>query len=646
MEIVAAADGDTERVRDAISVAASEELVELEDSRLRFAHPLLASICYERAPVWKRRAAHRALAFAVADLEERVRHRALAAEGPDATVAAELESAAERVAARGATAAAAELCELAGGLTADDSAAWRRRRVRAARYYRLAGDSERGASLLRELLPEVPSGVERADAVLELLYTLTGDRRTRMRMFDEALEEAAGDDLRAARILSFRVGFDLWHTDVVAALEDARRALGKAERVGDDRIVAGAIARVGLAETYACEITPGLLERGAQIEARQGLALEYDQSPRYSFARLLMRLGEIERARGMLEELEANAVARGDEHSRVMVLWPLSMLEWLAGRLARARQHARAAYELGEEIQHGHGRAWIGRVKALVEADLGMVEQARASLDEGLAYVRGTSEFATIAADGVLGRLELELGDVEAAASCLRELPGRLLAAGLNDPATPVWADAIETLIAVGELDRAGSYLTPFELHAKRLASPFALAGAARCRGLLAAAGGDLDSGLSTLERALSADERVPHPLERGRTLLSLGTLRRRALQKKAAREALETAAVIFDDLDARLWAEKARAELGRVSGRRPGGDQLTETERQVAVMAAGGSSNREIASVLFMGVSTVEAHLSHVYRKLGIRSRAGLGARLSSRVDAGAKPVDELAQS
>jgi DNA-binding NarL/FixJ family response regulator len=103
--------------------------------------------------------------------------------------------------------------------------------------------------------------------------------------------------------------------------------------------------------------------------------------------------------------------------------------------------------------------------------------------------------------------------------------------------------------------------------------------------------------------------------------------------QKRLAREALEQALAIFEELGARLWADKVRAELARISGRGPASEDLTETERRVAELAAQGRTNKEIAAELFMGLSTVEAHLSQVYRKLGVR-RAELATRLAMPVD------------
>jgi DNA-binding CsgD family transcriptional regulator len=226
----------------------------------------------------------------------------------------------------------------------------------------------------------------------------------------------------------------------------------------------------------------------------------------------------------------------------------------------------------------------------------------------------------------------------------LRDLPAQLLASGMHDPTSPIWADAIETLIAVGEVERARAYLEPYEAHARRLNSPLAVAGATRCHRLLAAAEGDLDAALRILDQTLSDPNHIP-PLEQGRTWLVQGTLRRRAMLKKAAREALEQALAIFENLGAPLWAERARAELARISGRRAQGDELTETETRVAAMAADGLTNKQIATALFMGVSTVEAHLSHAYRKLGIRSRAGLGAKLVTPVDEPAIPVEPTSE-
>src|SRR5262249_58934612 len=134
------------------------------------------------------------------------------------------------------------------------------------------------------------------------------------------------------------------------------------------------------------------------------------------------------------------------------------------------------------------------------------------------------------------------------------------------------------------------------------------------------AAGGGGAGVLRDLERALAPQEGRLEPFERGRTLLALGTLQRRSRRRRAARDALTQACAVFDELGARLWSEKARAELKRLGGRAPGPGTLTPTEERVARLVAAGGTYREVADVLFISPKTVQWNLSKIYRKLGIR--------------------------
>ena len=205
--------------------------------------------------------------------------------------------------------------------------------------------------MLEQLLAEVPPGVERADVLFALASTSPRQHPELIALCDEALAEAAGDDARSARILASRGFVHLLAADVPRPLADARAALEKAERAGDPALLAVAIARVGQAETWAAEITPGLLERGVEIEERLGLELEYHESPRVALARLLMRLGELDRAARDLRGAGGEGGGAGRRRHPGTVLWPLSMLEWLAGRWQRALEHAAVAEELAEQTR-------------------------------------------------------------------------------------------------------------------------------------------------------------------------------------------------------------------------------------------------------------------------------------------------------
>jgi DNA-binding CsgD family transcriptional regulator len=100
--------------------------------------------------------------------------------------------------------------------------------------------------------------------------------------------------------------------------------------------------------------------------------------------------------------------------------------------------------------------------------------------------------------------------------------------------------------------------------------------------------------------------------------------MRRRARQKRAARDAILEALEGFEQLGAATWVERCKSELGSIGGRTRE-DGLTPAERRVADLVAEGRTNREVAAALFLGERTVASHLTHIYAKLGIRSRTEL---------------------
>ena len=178
---------------------------------------------------------------------------------------------------------------------------------------------------------------------------------------------------------------------------------------------------------------------------------------------------------------------------------------------------------------------------------------------------------------------------------------------------------------------RRSTILDAWEKDAARLGRATLQATVLRCRGLVAAARGEVGGAEVLLERAAAALAEVDNPFGQARALLALGAVRRRARLKRTAREAIEASLVLFEECGADGWAEKARAELGAIGGRRRESD-LTAAERRVATLAAEGRTNREVAAALFVGERTVETHLSHIYAKLGVRSRTELAVKLVSQ--------------
>lgn len=190
--------------------------------------------------------------------------------------------------------------------------------------------------------------------------------------------------------------------------------------------------------------------------------------------------------------------------------------------------------------------------------------------------------------------------------------------------------DLIEAHVHTGARAEAEAALAGFEALAARTGRTWALATAARCRGILA----DKDFE-AAFEEALRWHNQTPTPFDRARTELCYGERLRRARRRAEARLHLRSALETFERLGAEPWANRARRELAATgetarSRRQSASETLTLQELQVARVVAKGATNREVAEKLFLSVKTVEAHLGRIYGKLGVRSRTELAHRFA----------------
>jgi DNA-binding CsgD family transcriptional regulator len=640
--MVEQATGAPALVRRGLEKAVDAGVVELDGDVVRFTHPLLRSVVYADAPSQQRRRLHRRLAQVALDPEEHARHLALATDRPDAGVAQTLEDAAVLARSRGAPAAAAELLELAGTRTPAGRAQDRwRRTLDAGRYRFEAGDTQRARTLLETAVATAASQDARARARLRLaavLHDSDGPLQS-VPVLERALEEAgANRGLRMA--VERELAHDLWlRGDLAEARRHARAAVELAGEIGEPAALVTTAANQTLLEAAADGVTPELLEQArslvASAPASSGAAqLTMVEPAEEILALLLMVAGEFDEARGIyLEQLE-QASQRGDDHRREYLAWCLARIEVRAGNFQLAAGYAEES-DLEAAGQEGLACETLG-ARAEVAALLGRVEAAHRAAEEGLAIAerRGLG-LAALRNRAVLGFLELSMGSAADAHRWLGPAVAAMRHMGLGEPAyIPLVPDEIEALIALRELEQATSLIDMLEERGRALDRPWALAAAARGRGLLQAARGRQAAALEALQQALQAHDRMAQPFELGRTLLVKGTIERRARKWGAARASLEGALTRFEQLRAVLWVDRARTELRRVGGRAPA-RQLTPTEQRVAELVSTGLTNQEVADALFVSVRTVEANLSRIYHKLGVRSRTEVHAKLGKDASA-----------
>jgi DNA-binding CsgD family transcriptional regulator len=609
---------------DVLEPAFAAHVIECADETIRFTHPLLASVVYQGASADERRRAHGLVARIVDGPIVRARHLALSTERPDTEVAAALEDAAALASTRGAPIAAAELGEHALRLTPLDARDARHRRaIAATRAHMAAGDGARARTIAVDLLAQTRAGQSRAEALLLLAELENLDRS--VALLHEALGEAAARPALRAVIHRRLAEHGRMTKGREWAQEHARASLELAESLDDDSLRAGALGVLAALRFESGDPeAPRLAERAyeaAAVVADEELLKDAGGELAY----MLMWSAETGRARTMLERQHREWSER-DELRSAQALWSLSWVELRAGRWSLAAEYA----ERSREVRAQYELEWPPNffLIALVAAHRGELERARDAAERGgaLADRQGALLAGLVAVPGLV---DFWSGDAPAAAASFAAAEQTANARGWREPNMRWWrADYVEALLELGGIDDAVGLLDAWEADAARVGREWVLAQVARCRGLVAAAKADVEQAQLLLEQAVAKHEAVGDPFGRARALLALGLVRRRARQKRAAREAIEAALAEFAELGAVSWAAGARAELGRVGGRTRI-EGLTPAERRVADLVAGGQTNREVAATLFLGERTVASHLTHIYAKLGVRSRTELARRL-----------------
>jgi DNA-binding CsgD family transcriptional regulator len=635
-DLVVAAAARPDRAYADLKRAEQAGILQRAGGRLVFTHPLLGSTVYAAAMPQVRRSVHRRLADLVVDPEERARHLALAASGPHPDVAQALEEAGRHARRGGAPDAAAELLELARTLTPpEDGPGLLRRSVEAADYHFDAGDATRATVLLHEAGDMARPGRDRARILLHLASISWLDLPRVQGLLEQALREA-GDaaDIRAA-IHEHLAWVGIYRGDLAFAAEHATASRRWARQVTDPAIRAESLSTFAMVEFLTGRPARDLMTEAVRLE---DLAMAEGQTTVFTASRTchglqLLWAGQLDAAREVLHRELTEYERLGRYVVRDELLTYLAEVECRAGRWEAAARHAQEAYDIDVESEWLLGLGHMLFPRALVAALTGDVDAARSDAEEGLGQsLRNQDMLDASCHRAVLGFLELSLSNPAAAMGRLEPVLAFLYELGSPEPGIiPCLPDAIEALVSLGRLEEAEALLERLEHQGRTLDRPWAIATAARGRGLLIAARGDLPRARSALEQALVEHRRVRQPFELARTLLVKGEVERRAKQKRAARLTLERALGLFQTLGAPLWAQRARDDLARVGGATPPPSELTPTEQRIAELVGEGKKNREVAEALFISVKTVEANLSRIFHKLGVRSRTELTRRIAT---------------
>jgi DNA-binding CsgD family transcriptional regulator len=623
------------RTLGALEPAEEARLVRFADGGVEFCHPLARAAVSAAAPPAERRAAHAAVAAAMPGPEHedaRAWHLAEAALEPDSAVAEALERSAARARSIGAYATAVDVLRRSAGLS-PKPADRVRRLCTAAEIAYASGDTPAARGLLAVAAKGVtaPASVAEIEHLLGRVEARGGSPTRAYDLFSSAAQriEAASPVVAALSLVEaveqcIRAGLP------ARGLETAERATALIEDPSSPPAVFATLGRAAaciflgdsaaaatLIATAAKAADAAALD--AQLRAYLGMVLAFDE--------------QMGAARAVLAPLVDQARAHSASGGLVFPLISLGWIDRSLGRWPQATAGLSEAAQIAAEGGRPNDECWALSVLAWIEAARGQsqacFEHCRRQLDLheqlGLPY-------QLAAAEAALGSLALGAGEYEPAIAHLEAALTAKREHGYCDATTypRVTPDLVEAYIRLGRASDAVAVFEPFEADARSSARPSALALAARCQGLL-----DPNTSFEpALDRALELHAAAPDPFARARTELCFGELLRRRRRRERSREVLRAAVEAFESLGAEPWAARARSELqasGATLRRRDdeGANDLTPQEWQIAALVAQGLTNKEVGARAFISPKTVESHLTRIYSKLGVRSRAALAHAL-----------------
>ncbi|MEU6428011.1 AAA family ATPase [Microbispora sp. NPDC046973] len=591
-------------------------LVVVTPTGVAFRHPLVRTATRLAADVAQRVAAHHALAGAT-DEDRRAWHLAAVATGPDERVAGELEEAAIRAARRSGQAAASAGYERAARLSADPPAAARRWAAAAAAALD-AGLRRRAEELTRRACPAAdPVVAAELARVRATLAFEAGRPLEAIRLFLDGVEALAPVDPEAVLPMASMASVYIWsstpHPD----------QLGLARRIADlTPLVEGPLS---VLKEFSMDVVHLLEGDDTAVFGMPYSRLGHQAALPFELRAIRTYLGFVHgRQRMMLEDAnglvaECRQAGRVGRLPQAMVLQAVAQI--LNGRHRAARAGVSEGLQIAADNDQPYWDNYLTGVSAWLAAVAGAEEECRRLMAQACAaetWMTGTT-WATYAA------IMLDLGAARYT-SVLERMDERMSGPGRH---AFIWRyaypDYVEAAVRVGTPDRARDALDRFATWARAIGQPWALAVLERCHALVT---GDE----AAYERALALHREADHPFEQARTELLYGEWLRRHQRRAEARTRLNAAMEAFARLGAAAWSARAAAEL-RATGVSPsprdhGRDPLatlTPQELHVVRLAAGGASNREIGTQLFLSPRTVAYHLYKAFPKLGITSRAEL---------------------